>query len=200
MTEPTSHLLPLHRIIMLGGEGVGKSALTLQFMYNEYDDEYEPTKADIYRKTLQLDGEQVQIDILDTAGQKVNVVIRDSYYRRADGFLCVFSIADEGSFQATQAARDLVLQLRKDESVPFLLVGNKSDLKEERQVPLGECQARARKWGVSYVETSAKLHQNVHLVFYDLMRQISSRKASGSMATNGGRKCKKKGCHACAIL
>ncbi|XP_017143091.1 ras-related protein Ral-a-like [Drosophila miranda] len=195
MSEPTSHVLPLHRVIMLGGEGVGKSALTLQFMYNEYDDEYKPTKADIYRKTLQLDGEQVQIDILDTAGQKVNVVIRDSYYHRADGFLCVFSIADEGSFQATQAARDLVLRLRKDESVPFLLVGNKSDLQEERQVPLSECQAMAHKWGVTYVETSAKFHQNVHLVFYDLMRQIASRKA-----TNGGRKCKKRFCHACAIL
>ncbi|XP_017142678.2 ras-related protein Ral-a-like [Drosophila miranda] len=196
MWEPTSRVLPLHRVIMLGGEGVGKSALTLQFLYNEYD-EYEPTKADIYRKTLQLDGEQVQIDILDTAGQKVNFVIRDSYYPRADGFLCVFSIADEGSFQATQAARDLVLRLGKDESVPFLLVGNKSDLQKERQVPLSECQARAHKWGVTYVETSAKFQQNVHLVFYDLMRQIASRKASISKAKKGG---KKRGCHACAIL
>jgi Ras-related protein Ral-A len=47
---------------------VGKSALTLQFMYDEFVEDYEPTKADSYRKKVVLDGEEVQIDILDTAG------------------------------------------------------------------------------------------------------------------------------------
>ncbi|KAA0190422.1 Ras protein Ral-A [Fasciolopsis buskii] len=59
---------PVLKLIMVGSGGVGKSALTLQFMYDEFIEDYEPTKADSYRKKYVLDGEEVQIDILDTAG------------------------------------------------------------------------------------------------------------------------------------
>ncbi|CAG2170827.1 unnamed protein product, partial [Oppiella nova] len=55
---------PLHKVIMVGSGGVGKSALTLQFMYDEFIEDYEPTKADSYRKKVVLDGDEVQIDIL----------------------------------------------------------------------------------------------------------------------------------------
>lgn len=52
-----------------------------------------------------LDGEEVQIDILDTAGQEDYAAIRDNYFRSGEGFLCVFSITDDESFQATQEFR-----------------------------------------------------------------------------------------------
>jgi Ras-related protein Ral-A len=89
----------LHKVIMVGSGGVGKSALTLQFMYDEFVEDYEPTKADSYRKKVVLDGEEVQIDILDTAGQEDYAAIRDNYFRSGEGFLCVFSITEEESFQ-----------------------------------------------------------------------------------------------------
>lgn len=83
--------LPLHKVIMVGSGGVGKSALTLQYMYGDFVEEYDPTKADCmhvtalyylvpvthclsdflaYRKKVVLDGQECQIDILDTAGQE----------------------------------------------------------------------------------------------------------------------------------
>ena len=68
-------------------------------------EDYEPTKADSYRKKVMLDGEEVQIDILDTAGQEDYAAIRDNYFRSGEGFLCVFSITDDDSFQATQEFR-----------------------------------------------------------------------------------------------
>ncbi len=89
----------LHKVIMVGSGGVGKSALTLQFMYDEFVEDYEPTKADSYRKKVVLDGEEVQIDILDTAGQEDYAAIRDNYFRSGEGFLCVFSITEDESFQ-----------------------------------------------------------------------------------------------------
>lgn len=52
-----------------------------------------------------MDGEEVQIDILDTAGQEDYAAIRDNYFRSGEGFLCVFSITDDESFQATQEFR-----------------------------------------------------------------------------------------------
>ncbi|MGH0159105.1 UNVERIFIED_CONTAM: hypothetical protein FKN15_068097 [Acipenser sinensis] len=93
--------LVLHKVIMVGSGGVGKSALTLQFMYDEFVEDYEPTKADSYRKKVVLDGEEVQIDILDTAGQEDYAAIRDNYFRSGEGFLCVFSITELESFAAT---------------------------------------------------------------------------------------------------
>ncbi|XP_034949562.1 ras-related protein Ral-a isoform X1 [Chelonus insularis] len=175
----------LHKVIMVGSGGVGKSALTLQFMYDEFVEDYEPTKADSYRKKVVLDAQEVQIDILDTAGQEDYAAIRDNYFRSGEGFLCVFSITEDDSFQATQEFREQILRVKNDENIPFLLVGNKSDLQEKRKVSLDEAQARAQQWGVPYVETSAKTKANVDKVFYDLMREIRSRKIEDKSASNG---------------
>ncbi|CAD6208441.1 GSCOCG00003453001-RA-CDS [Cotesia congregata] len=195
----------LHKVIMVGSGGVGKSALTLQFMYDEFVEDYEPTKADSYRKKVVLDGEEVQIDILDTAGQEDYAAIRDNYFRSGEGFLCVFSITEDDSFQATQEFREQILRVKNDENIPFLLVGNKSDLQEKRKVSLAEAQGRSQQWGVPYVETSAKTRENHHLhilqVFFDLMREIRSRKIEDKSASNGrGKDRAKRKKKKCTIL
>ena len=68
-------------------------------------EDYEPTKADSYRKKVVLDGAEEQIDILDTAGQEDYVAIRDNYFRSGEGFLCVFSITESESLQSTRDFR-----------------------------------------------------------------------------------------------
>jgi len=182
----------LHKVIMVGSGGVGKSALTLQFMYDEFVEDYEPTKADSYRKKILLDGEEVQIDILDTAGQEDYAAIRDNYFRSGEGFLCIFSITEDESFQATQEFREQILRVKNDDNIPFLLVGNKCDLEEKRKVSFQEAQDRANKWGVPYVETSAKTREHVDKVFYDLMREIRARKKEENKTSNGRGKDKNK--------
>jgi Ras-related protein Ral-A len=175
----------LHKVIMVGSGGVGKSALTLQFMYDEFVEDYEPTKADSYRKKVVLDAEEVQIDILDTAGQEDYAAIRDNYFRSGEGFLCVFSITEDDSFQSTVEFREQILRVKNDENIPFLLVGNKGDLTDKRKVSLNEAQSRAQEWGVPYVETSAKTRDNVDKVFFDLMREIRARKKEDVKGANG---------------
>ncbi|XP_013397611.1 ras-related protein Ral-A isoform X2 [Lingula anatina] len=186
----------IHKVIMVGSGGVGKSALTLQFMYDEFVEDYEPTKADSYRKKVVLDGEDVQIDILDTAGQEDYAAIRDNYFRSGEGFLCVFSITEQESFQATAEFREQILRVKSDENIPFLLVGNKADLEDKRQVSIEEATQRAQQWNVQYVETSAKTRANVDKVFFDLMRAIRSRKMENAKQSNGkkNKKDKKKKC------
>lgn len=178
----------IHKVIMVGSGGVGKSALTLQFMYDEFVEDYEPTKADSYRKKVVLDGEEVQIDILDTAGQEDYAAIRDNYFRSGEGFLCVFSITEMESFQATAEFREQILRVKSDERIPFLLVGNKMDLEERRQVPVDVAQSRAGQWNVPYVETSAKTRANVDKVFYDLMRLVRDNKDRAAAAAGGGKR------------
>ncbi|KAL3999810.1 myoferlin [Sarotherodon galilaeus] len=187
--------LVLHKVIMVGSGGVGKSALTLQFMYDE------PTKADSYRKKVVLDGEDVQIDILDTAGQEDYAAIRDNYFRSGEGFLLVFSITEHESFTATSEFREQILRVKEEEAIPLLLVGNKSDLEDRRQVSAEEATAKASEWGVQYVETSAKtrlIHVICLQVFFDLMREVRKKKMSESKDKNGpsGKKKKK---HCCVL-
>lgn len=192
----------IHKVIMVGSGGVGKSALTLQFMYDEFVEDYEPTKADSYRKKVMLDGEEVQIDILDTAGQEDYAAIRDNYFRSGEGFMCVYSITDSESFQNTSDFREQILRVKNEENIPFLLVGNKADLGDDkRQVTVDEANGRAQGWKVNYVETSAKTRANVDKIFYDLMRLIRDKKMeaagkpSKQNATSGGSgKRRKKKC------
>ncbi|KAM8873395.1 ras-related protein ralB-A-like isoform 1-T2 [Synchiropus picturatus] len=190
--------LVLHKVIMVGSGGVGKSALTLQFMYDEFVEDYEPTKADSYRKKVVLDGEDVQIDILDTAGQEDYAAIRDNYFRSGEGFLLVFSITEHESFSATAEFREQILRVKEEDNIPLLLVGNKSDLEERRKVSGDDAAARAGEWGVQYVETSAKTRANVDKVFFDLMREVRKKKFLEIKDKNGpsGKKKKK---HCCIL-
>nr|XP_022306499.1 ras-related protein Ral-A-like isoform X1 [Crassostrea virginica]XP_022306500.1 ras-related protein Ral-A-like isoform X1 [Crassostrea virginica] len=173
----------IHKVIMVGSGGVGKSALTLQFMYDEFVEDYEPTKADSYRKKVVLDGEEVQIDILDTAGQEEYAAIRDNYFRSGEGFLCLFSITEQESFQATVDFREQILRVKNDDTIPFLLVGNKADLEDKRYVSVDEAQERAKQWNVPYVETSAKTRANVDKCFYDLLRMVKQSKSGMRVGT-----------------
>ncbi|CAF1263158.1 unnamed protein product [Adineta ricciae] len=163
----------VYRLIMVGSGGVGKSALTLQYMYDEFVVDYEPTKADSYRKAVMLDGEEVQIDILDTAGQENYAAIRDTYIRSGEGFLLVFDVTDSESFSDLNELYEQILRVKNGgTNIPAILVGNKIDLAERRKVTLEEAEQKARSWSIRYIETSAKTKHNVDKVFCELMRIV----------------------------
>ena len=185
---------PLHKIIMVGSGGVGKSALTLQYMYGDFTEEYDPTKADSYRKKVTLDGEESFIDILDTAGQEEYAAIRDNYYRSGEGFLCIFSLCEKTSFENTREFREQICRVLDDEKVPFILVGNKADLTSQRQVTTREGELLAKEWGCSFIETSAKTRQNVDEIYTKLMRSIRDRKAASGESKAPKTTKKKGGC------
>ncbi|KAF9581012.1 hypothetical protein BGW38_002124 [Lunasporangiospora selenospora] len=180
--------LPLHKVIMVGSGGVGKSALTLQFMYGDFVEEYDPTKADSYRKKIMLDNQECQIDILDTAGQEEYAAIRDNYYRSGEGFLCVFSLCEYESFLHTQEFKDQISRVLDDDKIPFILVGNKADLSQLRKVSYDEASAKAAEWDCPYIETSAKTRHNVDEVYTFLMRKIQQRKESAKDRERKGKK------------
>lgn len=193
--------VPLFKVIMVGSGGVGKSALTLQFMYDEFVEDYEPTKADSYRKKIVLDGQEIQIDILDTAGQEDYAAIRDNYFRSGEGFLCVFSITEQESLAAAHELREQILRVKNDENIPFLLVGNKADLNDRRAVTEEMARDLANQWQVRYVETSAKTRHNVTEVFMDLLRNIKERRSrEQSNETRGGKTKLKKDRRKCFII
>ncbi|XP_055350601.1 ras-related protein Ral-a-like [Paramacrobiotus metropolitanus] len=184
----------VHKVIMVGAGGVGKSAITLQFMYDEFVEDYEPTKADSYRKKVVLESKEVSVDILDTAGQEDYAAIRDNYFRSGEGFMCVFALTDTDSFAALDELKDQIFRVKNMPKIPMILVGNKVDLEAQRKVSITTLQEKARLWNVPYIETSAKTKFNVDKAFYELLREIKRWKEGETATTKKPDRRKKKKC------
>ncbi|KYQ93088.1 Ras GTPase [Tieghemostelium lacteum] len=161
-----------YKLVIVGGGGVGKSALTIQLIQNHFIDEYDPTIEDSYRKQVTIDEETCLLDILDTAGQEEYSAMRDQYMRTGQGFLCVYSITSRSSFDEIESFREQILRVKDKDRVPMIVVGNKCDLESERQVTTGEGQDLAKSFGCPFLETSAKIRVNVEEAFYSLVREI----------------------------
>lgn len=170
----------VHKVIVVGGSGNGKSALTLRFMYDEFNPKHDPTKADAYLKNVTLPGDskECQIDILDTAGQEEYAALRDNYLRGGEGFLCVFALNDRASFGLVDEFREQILRVHEEIQKPFILVGNKSDLEDERVVSKEEAELLAQEWEVPYIETSARTNIHVEQIFHELVKEIQDSKGA----------------------
>jgi len=183
---------PEHKVIVVGGGGAGKSALTQMFMYGNFVEEYDPTTADSYRKIIAVDGEKCQLDILDTAGQEE--YMRDNYYRLGEGFLIVYSITMRDTFASVTRFYDHILQVKGKEDVPIILVGSKCDLEADRDVPKSEGEQMGAKWNCPFFETSAKTSVNVDEVFTELVRIVAKSKATGPSPTGSEQTTKSECC------
>ncbi|KAL2757767.1 hypothetical protein ACRALDRAFT_2040130 [Sodiomyces alcalophilus JCM 7366] len=159
-------------VVVLGAGGVGKSCLTAQFVHNEWIESYDPTIEDTYRTQLQVDGRQVVLEILDTAGTEQFVAMRDLYMKSGQGFILVFSITSSSSMNEIERLREEITRIKDDENVPIVIVGNKSDLEDQRSVPRQRAFACSQLWDAPYYETSARTRTNVHNVFMDISRQL----------------------------
>lgn len=176
-------MLKEYKIVVVGGGGVGKSALTIQLIQSHFVDEYDPTIEDSYRKQCTVDNEQAVLDILDTAGQEEYSAMREQYMRTGEGFLLVYAINSKNSLDELQVFYEQIQRVKDSDTVPVLVVGNKSDLESERQVSYEEGLAFARSLNCPFLETSAKQRINVEEAFYGLVRNIRQQSvASGASA------------------
>ncbi|KAK6176106.1 ras-related protein Rap1 [Patella vulgata] len=164
-----------YKIVVLGSGGVGKSALTVQFVQGIFVEKYDPTIEDSYRKQVEVNGCQCMLEILDTAGTEQFTAMRDLYMKNGQGFLLVYSITAQSTFNDLQDLREQILRVKDTEDVPMILVGNKCDLEDERVVGKDQGANLARNFNCGFLETSAKAKVNVGEIFCDLVRLINQK-------------------------
>ncbi|EFC44134.1 ras family small GTPase [Naegleria gruberi] len=125
-----------YKIAVVGGGGVGKSSLTIQFVQHYYQAQYDPTIEDSYQKQIKVDDKVVQLEITDTAGQDEFIALRDTYMRRNDGFVLVFDVTMKQSLEELINFVEGIKRVKEDNmlytSVPFVIVANKCDLADQR--------------------------------------------------------------------
>merc|ERR1719253_2467128 len=103
-----------------------------------------------------IDDETALLDILDTAGQEEYSSMQDQWMREGKGFLLVYSITQQSSFEEIEQFKDKILRAKDMDKVPMVLVGNKCDLENEREVSVEQGKKLAAEWGCPFMEVSAK--------------------------------------------
>ncbi|XP_007566461.1 ras and EF-hand domain-containing protein isoform X2 [Poecilia formosa] len=167
---------PVYRVVLAGDAGAGKSSFLLRLTLNEFRADIQTTLGiDFQMKKLQVDGETMSLEIWDTAGQERFRSIAKSFFRKAHGVLLLYDVASEKSFLNVREWIDQI-QESADEKIPFCIVGNKVDLRE--QLPEGSCvcsshgEKLAQAYGAMFCETSAKEGANIVEAVLHLAREI----------------------------
>ena len=173
----------LFKILLLGDSGVGKSSIILRYIENNFSQNLmNSIGVDFKLKNIEVKGKKVKLQVWDTAGQERFRTITTSYYKGAQAIIVVFDITDRDSFEHVKNWMADVDKFAKD-GVLRILSGNKCDLEHQRKVSKDEGKELASKYGINYIETSAKETTNIDELFVSTTETFINRQASGSNKT-----------------
>ncbi|XP_063306882.1 GTP-binding protein Rheb [Pelobates fuscus] len=160
MPQPKSR-----KIAILGYRSVGKSSLTIQFVEGQFIDSYDPTIENTFTKLLSVNGQDYQLQLVDTAGQDEFSIFPPTYSIDINGYILVYSVTSIKSFEVIKIIYEKLLDMVGKVQVPIMLVGNKKDLHMERVISFEEGKALAESWHAAFLESSAKENQTTVDVF-----------------------------------
>ena len=196
----------IFKVLLLGNSDVGKSSLLLRYVDSVWNDAFVPTiGVDFKVKTLTINEKKVKMQIWDTAGQERFRTVVATYFRGAHGILLLYDVTNKDSFKNLES---WLIEIEKNakEKVLKILIGNKCDLTDDREISTEEGKAFALRNGMEFMETSAKMNTNVTEAFETLgklMIEFNSKGNQGTQKNNDNKNLKagsgknlktKKGC------
>ncbi|MEQ2205721.1 hypothetical protein XENOCAPTIV_011285, partial [Xenoophorus captivus] len=162
------------RVVFLGAAGVGKTALIRRFLQDTFEPKHRRTVEELHSKEYDIGGVKVTVEILDTSGSYSFPAMRKLSIQSSDAFALVYAVDDPESLEAVRGLRDEILEIKEDKHTPIVVVGNKVDREEERQVSADDVLATVEMdWNNSFLEASAKENTNVVEVFKELLQQVN---------------------------
>ncbi|KAJ1723716.1 GTPase Ryh1 [Coemansia erecta] len=171
-----------YKLVFLGEQSVGKTSIITRFMYDTFDTTYQATIGiDFLSKTMYLEDRTVRLQLWDTAGQERFRSLIPSYIRDSSVALVIYDITNRESFSQTSKWIDDV-RAERGNDVIIVLVGNKTDLSDSRQVSTEEGEKKARDLNVMFMETSAKAGHNVKALFKKIAQALPGMDASANEA------------------
>ncbi|KAK9461544.1 ras family-domain-containing protein [Lipomyces oligophaga] len=177
-SQSLSNPMKKYKLVFLGEQSVGKTSLITRFMYDSFDSQYAATIGiDFLSKTMYLEDRTVRLQLWDTAGQERFRSLIPSYIRDSTVAVIVYDVTNRNSFINTSKWIDDV-RAERGNDVIIVLVGNKTDLNDKRQVTTEEGEKKAKEIKVMFIETSAKAGHNVKTLFRRIAQALPGMEAS----------------------
>ncbi len=177
--------MPKYKLVFLGDIYVGKTSIINQFMFENFDINYQATIGiDFLSKTLSVDDKSMRLQLWDTAGQERFRSLIPNYIRDSSAAIIVFDVTNRQTFTSLEKWVEDVRNERGT-SVVVAIVGNKTDKNEERCIPLEEAEEKAKLLGTIYHETSAKTGHNVKELFVKIASEIGNDKSTQAEVNKG---------------
>lgn len=170
---------PAVKVVLLGNSGAGKSSIAQRFVYDQFNHYSESTiGASFFTRIMQLENSNgkrtMKFHVWDTAGQEKYHALAPMYYRGAMAAVLVYDIVSVVSFRSLKSWLQRLREFGPKDLV-LIIVGNKCDLHDKRQIPKEEAELYSQQEGCIYIETSARDGINVELVFEEIARSLQSK-------------------------
>ena len=162
----------MFKIVLVGDASVGKTNIMSKYLKNEFKEDSKATVGvEFGAKQFTIDGHAIKAQIWDTAGQERYKAITSAYYRGAKGAFIVYDITRKDTFESVDKwVNDLTAT--SDKNITIIVIGNKSDLEDQRQVTKEQGEEKATKLQVAFFETSAFSGENVEKAFEQMINEI----------------------------
>ena len=165
------------KLLSLGEAGVGKTSIISMYAENNFFPNQQPTIGiDFKTKNLKYKNKQFKILIWDTAGQERFRKITNQYYNNADGIFLVFDVTKNNTFEQISYWINEINNKIDKNKIGIILIGNKIDINEKRQVTIEQAQKIAECFNIPYIETSASKGENIDECFNLLIEEILKKK------------------------
>ena len=162
----------IFKIVLIGDSSVGKTNILSKYISDEYDPDTQATiGVELSTKNYTFDNNEVKVQIWDTAGQEKYRSITSSYYKGAHGCLLVYDITRKVTFENIDKWL-AEIKLSSNNEINMVLIGNKCDLEDKREVSIEEAQNKAKLLNMAFMETSALNGTNVEKAFNELVNNV----------------------------
>ena len=160
------------KLVIIGDSGVGKTNILSRYNNNEFSLITQPTVGvEFGNKIIKKENKSIKLQIWDTAGQERYKAITNAFYKGSKGAFVVYDITRKESFINIDKWIG-ELKTNGSDDILIVLVGNKTDLEDKREVLTEEVEKKAKQYGIAFCETSALNGQNIEHAFDILIEQI----------------------------
>lgn len=168
------------KMAIVGSRSVGKSSLTVHYVDGHFVDSYYPTIENTFSKVIRYKNQDYATEIIDTAGQDEYTILNSKHFIGIHGYMIVYSVGSKQSFEMVRIIREKILNHLGTDSIPLMIVGNKSDLRpEQRQVKEADAKKLAEELGCGFTEASAKFNDHVKEAFEGMIAEIEKGQEAG---------------------
>ena len=160
------------KVVLVGDSGVGKTNIMSKYLKNQFREDSKATVGvEFGSKQFTVENHQIKAQIWDTAGQERYKAITSAYYKGAKGAFVVYDITRKNTFETVNKwVSDI--SAAADKKITLILIGNKNDLEDQRQVTKEMGEEKAKELGLAFMETSACSGENLDQAFQLMINEI----------------------------